>query len=93
MQDQENFKTTSQSQNITGEQLTLKIRLSTLGKDVKITVNPNDTVLHVKHKLHELHNVDATKIKMLFSGTVLADSIVVGQLKIPRGFVIQAFVG
>lgn len=75
-----------------GNPITLKIRLSTHSKDIKLTVSSSDSVLRVKQQLEEQYGVAANKITMLFSGKILPDSVVIGQLEIPKGFIIQAII-
>lgn len=66
--------------------------MSTHSKDIKLTVSSSDSVLRVKQQLEEQYGVAANKITMLFSGKILPDSVVIGQLEIPKGFIIQAIV-
>lgn len=81
-----------QTNKVLGDPVTLKIRLTTSTKDIKVTVSSTDTVSRVKEVLEKEHNVDGNKITMLFSGKILPDSAIIGQLKIPKGFIIQAIV-
>ena len=82
----------SSSQQAVGEPVVLKIRVSSLRKDVRINVLSTDSIEVVKQKLLEEHGVEPSKVTMLFSGRVLANQTVVSELKIPRGHVIQAIV-
>ena len=91
MVDEHSVKTDLRSSNRgVGEPVTLKIRLTSIPKDIKITVYSNDTISRVKEILEIEHNVAKDKITMLFSGKILCDSDTIGQLKIPKGFIIQA---
>ena len=75
-----------------GVSLTVKVRLTTLPKDVRVSVLTTDRVRDLKRRLHELHRVEPQKITMLYSGRVLSNNTLVTHLKIPRGHVIQAVV-
>ena len=75
-----------------GDPVTLKIRVSSLGKDVKLKVTSTDSILQVKNRLEEVHGVGHDKVTMLFSGRVVSDRTLVRDLNIPKGFVIQAIV-
>lgn len=75
-----------------GPQTTVKVRLSTLGKDIKLSVPTTDRVRDLKLKLEAMHNVEAKKITMLYAGRVLNNSTLIRDLEIPKGYVIQAVV-
>ena len=70
----------------------VKVRLSTLGKDVKISVLTTERVRDLKKKLQVKYNVEAKKITMLYAGRVLNNSTLIKDLDIPKGFVVQAIV-
>lgn len=72
--------------------MTIKVRLSTQPKDIKVSVLATDRVRDLKRKLQELHNVDRRRVTMLYSGRVLNNSTLLKDLDIPKGFVIQAIV-
>jgi hypothetical protein len=72
--------------------LTIKVRLTTLSKDVKLVVSSTDTIYKIKEKLALQYQIPSSKLTMLFSGRILTDSTIIGHLKIPKGFVIQAIV-
>ena len=75
-----------------GTPMTMKVRLSTMRKDLKVTVLTTERVRDLKKRLETDHGVDHKKITMLFSGRVLNDSTLIKDLGIPKGFVIQAIV-
>ena len=79
-------------QELSGVPVTLKIRISSLGKDVKLRVSSTDSMLQVKKRLEELHSVELDRVTLLFSGRVVSDKTLVRDLNIPKGFVIQAIV-
>ena len=72
--------------------MTMKVRLSTIRKDLKVTVLTTDRVRDLKKKLEADHGVDSKKITLLYSGRVLNNSTLIKDLDIPKGFVIQAVV-
>lgn len=72
--------------------MTVKVRLSTQPKDIKVSVLATDRVRDLKRKLQELHHVDRRRVTMLYSGRVLNNSTLLKDLDIPKGFVIQAIV-
>ena len=72
--------------------VTIKVRLSTLPKDVRVSVLTTDRVRDLKRRLHELHGVDPRRVTMLYLGRVLNNSTLLKQLNIPRGYIIQAIV-
>lgn len=86
--------TTSKGTPLTAHNIsfTIKVRLSTLPKDIRISVLTTDRIKDLKIKLHELHNVDPQKITMLYSGRVLRNNTLIKHLNIPKGYVIQAIV-
>ena len=75
-----------------GTSMIMKVRLSTMRKDLKLTVLTTDRVRDLKKRLETDHGVDHKKITMLYSGRVLNDSTLIKDLGIPKGFVIQAIV-
>ena len=84
--------TTDQQQQQQGSPVTLKIRVSSLGRDVRLKVLSTDSILTVKKKLEAAHSVQHSKVTMLFSGRVITDKTLVKDLNVPKGFVIQAIV-
>ena len=76
----------------TGEPVVVKIRLSTLSKDIKMTLQASDRVKDIKKRLEVEREIPAARITMLYSGRVLNDRTYIKLLEIPKGFVIQAIV-
>ena len=83
---------TKDQQQQQGSPVTLKIRVSSLGRDVRLKVLSTDNILIVKKKLEVAHSVQHSKVTMLFSGRVITDNTLVKDLNVPKGFVIQAIV-
>lgn len=75
-----------------GISMTIKVRVSTLPKDLRVSVLTTDRVMDLKRKLHELHNIEPQKVTMLYSGRVLNNNTLLKHLNIPRGHVVQAIV-
>lgn len=76
----------------TGDPVIVKIRVSTLPKDIKMTVQATERVRDVKRRLEVDHKVPASHVTMLYSGRVLSDRVYIKNLDIPKGFIIQAIV-
>ena len=74
------------------DQVLLKIRLSTESKDIKCHALKGDSIEIIKQNLSKSHKVDSSKLKLFLSGRLLTDNILIGDLSIPKGFVIQAIV-
>lgn len=72
--------------------VTLKVRLSTTNEDLSVSVPSTATVGDLKTKLCAEQNIQCQKITMLYSGKVLDNGLNVGDLSIPKGYVIQAIV-
>ena len=76
----------------TGDPVVVKIRVSTLPKDIKLTLQASDRVRDLKQRLEVEHEVPIRRITMLYSGRVLNDRTYIKHLDIPKGFLIQAIV-
>ena len=76
----------------TGDPVVVKIRVSTLPKDVKMTLLASDRVRDLKRRLESEHQVPAGRITLLYSGRVLNDRTYIKHLDVPKGFIIQAIV-
>lgn len=70
----------------------VKIRLSSTGKDVKIPLTGTERVRDLKRQLQSEHGVDPKRVTMLYSGRVLGNNVVVKDLAIPKGYVVQAVI-
>lgn len=75
-----------------GDPIVVKVRLSTMSKDIKMTLQASDRVIDVKSRLETEHEVPASRITMLYSGRVLSDRTYIKNLDVPKGFIIQAIV-
>lgn len=75
-----------------GPTMVVKVRVSTLAKDTKVTILETARVKDLKKKLATDHGVDARKLTMFYSGRVLNNAVLIKDLDIPKGFVIQAVV-
>ena len=70
----------------------VKIRLSSTGKDVKVPLTGTERVRDLKRQLQSEHGVDPKRVTMLYSGRVLGNNVVVKDLAIPKGYVVQAVI-
>lgn len=75
----------------TDKSLTLKIRLST-GKDLKLQVLPQDTVLTAKKRFEKQEGLKVSDQRWIFSGKMLPDQQRIEQTKIEKNFVVQCIV-
>ncbi|XP_066277847.1 ubiquitin domain-containing protein 1-like isoform X2 [Branchiostoma lanceolatum] len=75
----------------TGEEVSLKLRLST-GKDLKLNVQTTDSVLHIKKRLNAEEGIESSRQRWYFSGKLLQDKMRIEDAKIPKGFVVQVIV-
>jgi len=75
-----------------GEELIIKIRLSTSTKDVKMSVRTGETIGAIKHRIHTDFGVPPSKQRCFFSGKLLYDKLTIGETKISKGFVVQIVV-
>jgi len=75
-----------------GPTMIVKIRLSTVAKDIKLTLPVGSRIMDIKKKLSLEHNVDPKKLTMFYAGRVLNNGTLIKDLDIPKGFVIQAIV-
>lgn len=80
----------SQQQSKSGT--SIKVRLSNIGKDVKIPLMGTERVRDIKRKLESEHGIDPKKVTMLYSGRVLGNGQLVRDLAIPKGYIVQAVV-
>lgn len=76
----------------TGDPVVIKIRVSTLPKDIRMTIQACDRVRDVKRRLEADYNLPARHITMLYSGRVLRDNVFLKTLDVPKGYIIQAIV-
>lgn len=70
----------------------IKVRLSSVGKDIKIPLSGTERVRDIKRKLESEHGVDSKRVTMLYSGRVLGNGLLVRDLAIPKGYIVQAVV-
>jgi len=75
-----------------GEELLIKIRLSTSNKDTKMTVRTGETIGAIKHRIHNDFGVAPNKQRCFFAGKLLYDKLTIGETKISRGYVVQIVV-
>lgn len=75
-----------------GEDLLIKIRLSTSVKDVKMTVRTGETISSIKKRIQVEHNVPTSKQRCFYAGKLLYDKLTIADTKIAKGFVIQVIV-
>ena len=80
------------SQQSKASSSSIKVRLSNVGKDVKISLTGTERVRDIKRRLQSEHGIDPKRVTMLYSGRVLGNGVVVKDLAIPKGYVVQAVI-
>lgn len=75
-----------------GEDIMVKIRLSTSIKDVKMTVRTGETISSIKKRIQAEHGIPPNKQRCFFAGKMLYDKLTIADTKIAKGFVIQVIV-
>lgn len=75
-----------------GTEIPIKFRLSNSGKDLKLFVRTTDTVLKLKRRIFEKEGPDPAEQRWFFSGRLLNDKTKIGDMKIPKSYVIQVIV-
>ncbi|XP_076042763.1 ubiquitin domain-containing protein 2 isoform X2 [Oratosquilla oratoria] len=75
--------------SVGGEEVTLKIRLSTTSKDVKLPVRTMDSIASAKKKLLVQENLGECRQRWYYGGKLLGDRLLVGECSITPGYVIQ----
>ena len=75
-----------------GEELPIKIRLSTSIKDIKMTVRTGETISSIKKRIQAEHDIPSSKQRCFFAGKLLYDRLTISDTKISKGFVIQVIV-
>jgi len=76
-----------------GEELKVKVRLSTTGEDVRLVLNSLETIGMAKKKLEGQEGCqEPARQRWYFGGKLLADRSRVGDAQVPQGFVIQCVI-
>lgn len=75
-----------------GEEITVKFRLSTSGKDTKLAIRTGETVLTSKKRLQVVEGIDPTRQRWYFGGRLLHDKMKIEEAKLQSGFVVQVVV-
>ena len=75
-----------------GEELIIKVRLSTSNKDIKMSVRTGETIGAIKQRIYNDCGVLPGKQRCFFSGKLLYDKLTIGETKISKGFVVQIVV-
>ena len=76
-----------------GEELKVKVRLSTTGEDIRLVLNTLETVGMAKRKLQEQEGCqEPSRQRWYFGGKLLGDKSRVGEAHIPQGYVVQCII-
>jgi len=94
--DDENVTSDGSKENIaeqaSGEDMLIKIRLSTQQKDIKMNVRTGETISSIKKRVQADHNFPPSKQRCFFAGKLLYDKLTIADTKISKGFVIQIII-
>lgn len=75
-----------------GQELTIKLRLSSSGRDIKILVRTLETVLSAKRRLQTMEGISPSCQRWFFGGRLLGDKMKIEETKLQPGFVVQVIV-
>jgi len=76
-----------------GEELKVKVRLSTTGEDVRLVLNTVETIGMAKKKLQDQEGCqEPSRQRWYFGGKLLGDKNKVGDAQVPQGYVIQCII-
>lgn len=78
--------------SVEGEEVVLKVRLSTTSKDVKLTVRSTDTIATAKKKLAIQENLSDMRQRWFYSGKLLGDRLHVCECNIQHNYIVQAII-
>lgn len=78
--------------NVGGEEILIKLRLSTTGRDLKMAVRTGETVWSAKRRLQALEGIDPSRQRWFFGGRLLGDKLKIEEIKLQTGFVIQVII-
>lgn len=81
-----------ESEPCAGQEILLKVRLSTTGRDTKMAVRTGETILAAKRRLEALEGIAAAHQRWFFGGKLLADRTRVDEARLQMGFVVQVAV-
>ncbi|XP_066962991.1 ubiquitin domain-containing protein 1 isoform X2 [Macrobrachium rosenbergii] len=78
--------------SVEGEEVVLKVRLSTTSKDVKLTVRSTDTIATAKKKLDIQEDLNGWRQRWYYSGKLLGDRLHVCECNIVPNYVVQCII-
>jgi len=78
---------------LVGEELKVKVRLSSTGDDVRLVLNTAETIGMAKRKLQDQEGCGEPRWqRWYFGGKLLVDRSRVGEANVPQGYVIQCII-
>ncbi|XP_067942927.1 ubiquitin domain-containing protein 1-like isoform X2 [Watersipora subatra] len=89
-EDTEDENVVDNADNDPGEQVVVKLRLST-GKDLKLTVGSKHSVKQIKRTLAKAENVSEDQ-RWYYGGKLLQDKLRIEDTKVPKGHLIQVVI-
>ncbi|XP_032808372.1 ubiquitin domain-containing protein 2-like isoform X1 [Petromyzon marinus] len=75
-----------------GQELPLRLRVSMMGRDVRLVARTTDTVLQAKRRLQALEGPEPSSQRWFYSGRLLADRTRLVDARIAKDFVVQVVV-
>ena len=75
-----------------GEEMILKVRLSSTCKDVKLSVGSNQSIARCKRRLHQKQELGSVRQRWYYGGKLLPDGLKIGDTHIPPTHVIQCVI-
>ncbi|RWS07286.1 ubiquitin domain-containing protein 2-like protein [Dinothrombium tinctorium] len=75
-----------------GEEISVKFRISSSCKDVKMSVFSKETILSAKRKLATIEGIEPNKQRWFFGGRLLNDKMKIEDAKLQSGFVVQVII-
>ncbi|XP_018012022.1 ubiquitin domain-containing protein 1 [Hyalella azteca] len=77
---------------VAGEEIVIKVRLSTTSKDIKLPVHSLDTIAECKQLLKEQEDLGEVRQRWFYGGILLPDRFRINEFNIPHNHVIQSII-
>jgi len=64
----------------------MRVKVKTLtGKEVRIDIEPDDTIMHIKRRVEEVEGIPPEQQRMVFTGKQMADNMTMEECNIEAG--------
>lgn len=78
---------------LSGEEILIKLRVSTLSNDIKMGVFTKESVASAKRRLSRIHGLPEPKEqRWYFGGRLLHERLKIQEIKLQQGFVVQVVI-